>query len=67
MRQSRSTRLSLALNPSEHYRRGFHPTATCGVFGAAAVGRVLGLGLDPSRMEDALRLCGALGAPGAGA
>ena len=24
-------RLSLALNPSEHYRRGFHPTATCGV------------------------------------
>ena len=39
-------RLSLALNPSEHYRRGFHPTATCGVFGAAAAaGRVLGL--DP--------------------
>ena len=27
-------RLSLALNPSEHYRQGFHPTATCGVFGA---------------------------------
>ena len=29
-------RLALALNPSEHYDRGFHPTATCGVFGAAA-------------------------------
>ena len=54
-------RLSLALNPSEHYRRGFHPTATCGVFGAAAAaGRVLGL--DPSRMEDALGLCGSLAA-----
>ena len=54
-------RLSLALGPSEHYRRGFHPTATCGVFGAAAAaGRVLGL--DPSRMEDALGLCGSLAA-----
>ncbi|NQV84274.1 MAG: MmgE/PrpD family protein [Rhodospirillales bacterium] len=29
-------RLSKALGPSDHYDRGFHPTATCGVFGAAA-------------------------------
>jgi len=29
-------RLGMALDPAEHYRRGFHPTATCGVFGAAA-------------------------------
>ncbi|MSP42047.1 MAG: MmgE/PrpD family protein [Alphaproteobacteria bacterium] len=37
-------RLSLALVPSDHYARGFHPTATCGAFGAAAAaGRVLGL------------------------
>ena len=37
-------RLSLALGPSEHYNRGFHPTATCGVFGAAAaVGRIFKL------------------------
>ena len=37
-------RLALALNPSEHYDRGFHPTATCGVFGAAAAaGRLFGL------------------------
>ena len=37
-------RLALALDPSEHYDRGFHPTATCGVFGAAAAaGRLLGL------------------------
>ena len=26
-------RLSIALNPAEHYARGFHPTATCGVLG----------------------------------
>jgi 2-methylcitrate dehydratase PrpD len=40
-------RLSLALVPKEHYDRGFHPTATCGVFGAAAAaGRVLGLPAD---------------------
>ncbi len=37
-------RLSLALNPSTHYDQGFHPTATCGVFGAvAAAGKLLGL------------------------
>lgn len=37
-------RLSLAMNPTEHYGRGYHPTATCGVFGAAAAaGRCLGL------------------------
>jgi 2-methylcitrate dehydratase PrpD len=37
-------RLSLALNPSDHYDRGFHPTATCGVFGAAAAaGKLFGM------------------------
>jgi 2-methylcitrate dehydratase PrpD len=36
-------RLGMAISP-EHYRRGWHITATCGVFGAAAaVGKVLGL------------------------
>ena len=54
-------RLSLALGPSDHYRQGFHPTPTCGVFGAAAAaGRMLGL--DASRMEDAFGLCGSLAA-----
>ncbi|MGH7069447.1 MAG: MmgE/PrpD family protein [Acetobacteraceae bacterium] len=39
-----SCRLALALPAGEHYARGFHPTATCGAFGAAAAaGRVLGL------------------------
>lgn len=37
-------RVGRALPAGEHYARGFHPTATCGVFGAAAAaGRVLGL------------------------
>jgi len=45
-------RLSLALGPSDHYDRGFHPTATCGVFGAAAAaGRLFCL--TPEQMERA--------------
>ena len=37
-------RLGMALNPTAHYARGFHPTATAGTFGAAAAaGRLLGL------------------------
>ena len=50
-------RLSLALVPSDHYRRGFHPTPTCGVFGAAAAAAVV-LGLDADAVEDAFGLCG---------
>ena len=45
-------RLSLALGPTDHYDRGFHPTATCGVFGAAAAaGRLFCLG--PEQMARA--------------
>ena len=37
-------RLSLALDPAAHYDRGFHPSATCGAFGAAAAaGRIFQL------------------------
>ena len=40
-------RLALALDPAAHYDRGFHPSATCGAFGAAAAaGRVFGLDAD---------------------
>ena len=50
-------RLSLALGPSAHYARGYHPTATCGVFGAAAAaGRILGLEVEG--MVCAYGLCG---------
>ncbi|MBT5263367.1 MAG: MmgE/PrpD family protein [Rhodospirillaceae bacterium] len=45
-------RLSMALNPSDHYARGFHPSATCGSFGAAAAaGRLFGLSAE--RMASA--------------
>lgn len=37
-------RIGMALDPTAHYGRGFHPTATAGTFGAAAAaGRLLGL------------------------
>jgi 2-methylcitrate dehydratase PrpD len=45
-------RLALALPAGDHYDRGFHPTATCGAFGAAvAAGRVFGL--SAAQMEHA--------------
>lgn len=46
-------RLGRALNPSEHYRRGFHPTGTCGTFAAAASAATL-LHLDENRFLNAL-------------
>jgi len=50
-------RLAIAIDPSAHYARGFHPTATCGVFGAAvAAARVLGL--DTDHIVSALGLAG---------
>ncbi len=37
-------RLGNALDPTSHYARGFHPTATAGTYGAAAAaGKLLGL------------------------
>ncbi len=47
-------RVALALPAGAHYDRGFHPTATCGAFGAAAAAaRVFGL--------DAAGVAGAMG------
>lgn len=45
-------RLGMALDPTAHYARGFHPTATAGVFGAAAAAGHI-FGLDPERMSAA--------------
>jgi 2-methylcitrate dehydratase PrpD len=43
--------------PGAFHRRGFHPTALCGAFGAAAaVGRILGLGA--AELATAFGLCG---------
>lgn len=48
-------RVGEAAGPSALYRRGFHPTAVCGVFSsAAAAGRMLGL--DRRQMTNALGL-----------
>lgn len=45
-------RLGLALDPTAHYARGFHPTATAGTFGAAAAAGQL-LKLNAKQMESA--------------
>jgi 2-methylcitrate dehydratase PrpD len=47
-----TNRLALALPAGAHYDRGYHPTATCGVFGAAAAAARV-LGLDAARVVDA--------------
>lgn len=55
-------RLGRALKPEEHYARGFHPTGTCGAFGAAALsGRLLGL-----KEEALLQALGIAGSQAAG-
>ena len=62
-------RIGLAMSPS-HYKRGWHITATCGVFGAAAGAGKL-LRLTPEQMVSALGiaatqsagLCECLGTP----
>jgi 2-methylcitrate dehydratase PrpD len=46
-------RVALALPAGEHYDRGFHPTATCGAFGAAAAAARV-FGLDAAGVEGAL-------------
>jgi 2-methylcitrate dehydratase PrpD len=50
-------RLARALDPAAHYRRGFHPTGTCGAFGAAAAAGAL-LGLDAGTLTSALGIAG---------
>lgn len=45
--------------PGAFHARGFHPTAVCGVFGAAAAAARLG-GLDPGRAASALGIAGSL-------
>ncbi len=50
-------RLGNALDPTRHYARGFHPTATAGTFGAAAAAGKL-LGLDPAGIASAFGVAG---------
>lgn len=46
-------RIAVALPAGDHYARGFHPSATCGVFGAAAAAARI-FGLDAAGVESAL-------------
>lgn len=52
-----AARLAMAVKPKEHYNRGFHPTATCGTFGAAVSAAKL-LGLAESQLLSALGIAG---------
>jgi 2-methylcitrate dehydratase PrpD len=52
-----AARLAMALRPKEHYGQGFHPTATCGTFGAAvAAGKLLHL--SENQLLSALGIAG---------
>lgn len=57
-----SGRLSLAVEPGWfNYRRGFHETAICGVFGAcAAAGKLMGL--DAEHLATGFGICGSMAA-----
>jgi 2-methylcitrate dehydratase PrpD len=52
-----AARLAMAVQPAEHYGRGFHPTGTCGAFGAAAAAGLL-LDLDAAGLATALGIAG---------
>ncbi len=55
------TRLGMALGAAALYKRGFHPTSACGPLGCAVAAAKL-LGLDGSRMAEAISISAPLGA-----
>ena len=50
-------RLGVAVDPANHYARGFHPTATCGTFGSAMTAARI-LRLDHEQATNALGIAG---------
>jgi 2-methylcitrate dehydratase PrpD len=56
-----SARIAMAVQPKEHYLLGFHPTSTCGVFGAAVTASML-LGLAEKQMLSAVGIAGSMAA-----
>ena len=50
-------RLGKALGPENHYKRGFHPTATCGPFGSSVVASKI-MGLKAERIANAMGIAG---------
>jgi len=56
-----AARLAMALQPKFHYEFGFHPTSTCGVFGAAVTASKL-LRLNEKQMLSAVGIAGSMAA-----
>ncbi len=56
-----ATRLAMAVQPKYHYELGFHPTSTCGVFGAAVTAAKL-LRLSEEQMLSAVGIAGSMAA-----
>jgi 2-methylcitrate dehydratase PrpD len=56
-----AARLAMALQPKFHYELGFHPTSTCGVFGAAVIAAKL-LRLSEEQMLSAVGIAGSMAA-----
>lgn len=56
-----TARLAMALQPKEHYALGFHPTQTCGVFGAAITASKL-LNLTAEQTLFAVGIAGSMSA-----
>jgi 2-methylcitrate dehydratase PrpD len=56
-----AARIAMALQPQEHYWLGFHPTATCGAFGAAVTASKL-LDLTADQMLSAFGIAGSMAA-----
>ena len=56
-----SARIAMAVQPREHYALGFHPTQTCGVFGAAIAASKL-LGLTAEQTRHAVGIAGSMAA-----
>jgi len=56
-----AARIAMAVQPKEHYLLGFHPTGTCGVFGAAVTASKL-LCLSSEQMLSAAGIAGSMAA-----
>src|SRR6516225_1069594 len=56
-----AARIAMAVQPKEHYALGFHPTQTCGVFGAAITASKL-LGLTADQTLSAVGIAGSMAA-----
>jgi len=56
-----AARLAMAVQPKFHYELGFHPTSTCGVFGAAVTAAKL-LRLSEEQMLSAVGIAGSMAA-----